>query len=85
MEPFSWHQQQKKALAKALYREIQLARNNPDHALRYPAIHKANPEQKILKCCSPEREKEIKHKHEVRRKLVIPPTVERPRRLNRNE
>ncbi len=68
-----------------LYREIQLARNNPDHALRYPAVHKANPENKILHSCSPEREKEIKHIEEVRRKLVIPPTVVRPHRYNRNE
>ncbi len=69
-----------------LYREIIQARSdNCDHKLRYPAVHKANPEHKILKCCSPEREKEIKHIEEVRRKLVIPPTVERPHRYNRNE
>ncbi len=68
-----------------LYREIQLARNNPDHELRYPAVHKANPEHRILKVCSPEREKEIRHIEGVRRKLSFPPLVERPKRLNRNE
>ncbi len=85
MNAFTWHRYQVKHLEKMLYREIQLARNNPDHELRYPAVHKANPDKKILKCCSPEREKEIKHIELVRRKLVIPPTVERPHRYNRNE
>ncbi len=85
MDAFTWHKYQQKHLAKMLYREIQLARNNPDHKLRYPAVHKANPDGKILHRCSPEREKEITHIEEVRRKLVIPPTVERPHRYNRNE
>ncbi len=69
-----------------LYREIQKARgDNCDHKLRYPSVHKANPEHKMLKTCSPEREKDIRHIEDVRRKLVIPPTVERPHRYNRNE
>ena len=85
MEPFTWKRQQEKALAKKLYREIQLSRNNKDHELQYPAIHKANPEHKVLKHCSPEREKEIRHRHEIRIKMVIPPVVDRPKRWNRNE
>ncbi len=84
MHAFTWHRYQKKHLEKMLYREIQLARNNPDHAIRYPAVHKANPDCKILTKCSPEREKEIRHLEEVRQKVVIPPTVIRPHRYNRN-
>ncbi len=83
-EPFSWRLHQDKALAKALYREIQLARNNKDHEIRYPSVHKANPEKKILKHCSPEREKQIIHEHECRIKRVTPPSIKRPVRLNRN-
>ncbi len=83
---FTWHRYQEKHLEKMLYREIQKARScNCDHVLRYPAVHKANPDHKILDKCSPEREKEIRHVESVRRKLVIAPTVERPHRYNRNE
>jgi len=85
MEPFSWKKHQRKTLAKKLYREIQLARNNKDHALKYPAVHKANPEHKVLSKCSPDREKEIRHRYEVYIKMVTPPTVIRPQRLNRCE
>ncbi len=82
--PFSWLKHQQKALDKALYRSIHLARCNPDYQLKYSSECRDNPERKVLHSCHPEAQKRIEHDHSVRLHMVTPPKVERPQRLNRS-
>ncbi len=81
---FTWPKQRKKALLKAKYRAIHLARTNPDYQIAHPSECRENPENKILPCCHPEAEKRIDKKYETIFRAAQVPTVDRPKRLNRN-
>ncbi len=82
---FSWKRHQEKALAKALYRSIHQCRCNPDYKLKHVGEAKANPKLEVLKTVNPEARKRIEHAHIVHLKLVTPPVVQRPARVNRSE
>ncbi len=82
--PFSWHLHQEKALQKKLYRAIHLARTNADYQLKYSSECRGNPERNVLHDCHPEAQKRIEHDHGIRVQMTTPPTVDRPKRLNRS-
>ncbi len=79
----NWQYSQKKALEKALYRSIHQCRCNPDYRLKYVAEAKANPTLKVLLSPNVEARKRIEHEYALRVKMVTPPPVARPARLNR--
>ncbi len=78
-----WKYSQKKALAKALYRNIHISRTSPDYRMKYPAEVKANPKNLVLREVHPEAKKRIEHDFSVRIRNAFQPTVERPARLNK--
>ncbi len=81
---FLWKMATERALQKKLYRAIQLARNNPDYQLKYPQEHKQNPEGKVLSHCHKDAEIRITKEHITTLRNSQVPSVERPKRLNRN-
>ncbi len=80
----TWHRAIERALEHQLYRQIHLARTNPDYQRKYPSEVKANPQGKILTHCSIEAKKRCEHEQEVRIRHNFMPVVERPKRLNRS-
>ncbi len=78
-----WKYSQEKALAKALYRNIHIARTSPEYRIQHPNEARLNPSQKVLKLPSPEAEKRIKHDYVIRIRNSFQPKVIRPKRLNK--
>ncbi len=79
----NWKYSQKKALEKALYRNIHIARTSPDYKLKFPSEVKVNPKGLVLKLPHPEARKRIEHDFEMRIRNAFQPKVERPARLNK--
>ncbi len=79
----NWKYSQKKALEKALYRNIHIARTSPEYRIQHPNEARLNPSQKVLKLPSPEAKKRIEHDFAIRIRNAFQPTVERPARLNK--
>ncbi len=80
----NWKYSQDKALKKALYRNIHIARTSPDYQMKFPSEVKINPKRLVLKTNHPEASKRITHDFEVRIRNAFQPKVERPKRMNRN-
>lgn len=81
-----WHQQQEQALSKALYRSIHLGRTNPDYIALHPTEHKFQSAQADQHCydkCTPEAKDRITKLVKKKQKFYHIPTVERPKRINR--
>jgi len=78
-----WKYSQEKALQKALYRNIHIARTSPDYAIKYPAEVKINPKHLVLKLSHPEAKKRIEHDFVLSIRNSFQPKVERPQRLNK--
>ncbi len=81
---FTWPKVQERALRKQKHRAIHLARCNPDYQIEHPEEVRCNPESKILDCCHPEASKRIEKRHVQILQKVAVPTVDRPKRYNRN-
>ncbi len=79
---FNWKKACDRALKKQYYRSIQLARTNSDYQVKYPNECRDNPDGKNI--CHPEAKKRLLEAHEKILRLSIVPSVERPKRMNRN-
>ncbi len=79
----NWKYSQKKALEKALYRNIHIARTSPDYKLKHAAEVRINPKGLILSLPHPEARKRIEHDYAVRIRNSFQPSVQRPARLNK--
>ncbi len=79
----NWKYSQDKALEKALYRNIHIARTSPDYAIKHPAEVKVNSKHLVLKEVHPEAKKRIEHEFSIRIRNAFQPTVKRPARLNK--
>ncbi len=82
MESF-WVRRKRIAIETQYERAINAARCNPDYQRKYPQEHKSNPECKILKACHPDAKKRIEKEMLIKQRSSVIPTVERPKRMNR--
>jgi len=80
---FTWVKQQSKALHHELYRSTILRLTNTDYQIQYPNECRNLQSCDIVTHVHPEALKRITHDHLKRIKMITPPTVQRPVRLNR--